>query len=611
VPVTGAEDVDDPARNKDSFVPALEYGLMTVREWNNVLRKSQNESEEELVRYLKNICFQRYPLFASFFLGLDIPPYVSSIYQKIKQHDKVLALISRGAGKTFLLNYARIVHDICYAHDSDFDFDDPRCLVLRDSEDTAKDDVITIQQWIKNGGPKSPYDYINHYAGFRNEDNQTIEEAADRWNATSIQLPTSTSRDKTLVGRGLQSKITGLHSKLLVADDIVTQDNSRTPGQQSRIRKRWGRKVEQGILGPGTDCFVVGTKYFHGDLYSNLTRDERDDWLSIKKPALNRMPTDNDYEPVYNEDVGVRVNVNLTEQGQQLESLWPCPLGVGNCPVHRWGEHVAEVGYHISVQYLIHDRFIGRQDDFANQQMLKVISPSETRIKPDMLNFWSNSGDLLSRTREGAKVGDNATNYNNTEITAFPTDDEIVSVIHAWDHALGKNDYNNNTAFARLFRTADNNVYVKMRAEKMDFLEAVDLMEAWYEDEENAVGMKPDAIVTEVEGMQDAYSEVLSKSAKTMLGGKIKEVSRGNMDKDRYLNKSGVLQALRNSSLYIEYEDDDFVKELLHFTPDGSSAWPDDRLDAIAMGFDEIKSRRVRQARSWDLDITPGGPGPM
>lgn len=571
----------DEHTHEAQSAPAVYHDLVSEQEHKRINQLARDDPAE-MVEYLKELCFRNYPAFNYYFLGHDAVPYAAEIWDAVEGYRFNIILLPRSHGKTMSFTFGRTIHDICYSIEPNFDLEDPRIMLLRESENEAARDVGTIQYYLESGGADGLIE-----AGFKDDEGNTIPEQARVWNQLEIQLGSQTSRDYTLTGYGYGGGVTGMHPKLLIPDDVVTKKNSRTEAQQKDMWDFWTKTI-RGMIDPDTEVFMLGTRYYHGDLYDRLKEDEK--YNIVRRTALNRIPSEDDYEAVYDEN-GVRTNVKITEEGEDLEALWPCPLGVGNCP--NTPEHNKKFGHHRSVQYLIHEKFIEDRTDFMTQFMLKVSNRGDARIKPEMLRFYS------------LKDPGKPNNKNDTEIVEFPDKDEIVQVVHAWDHAIGKKSYHNNTAFCRAFRTEDNDVFLKLKAEKMGYTEAVDLMESWFESEPYGT---PTGIATEAIGMQEAYSELLGKRSARLLHDKIEPIKKGNADKDLFLNESGLLQAMRHGKVYFEYEDEDALQEFLHFTPDGSSGFEDDRVDAAAMAYYLIKDKAKRKAKSWSLDISSGNP---
>lgn len=472
---------------------------------------------------------------------------------------------------TISVSIGLITHHICYSTVPGSGYQDPRIMLIQESKDSTRQTIGAIQAQLESGGPNNLL-----HAAFGD-----IKEKARKWNEAEIQIADSAgvSRDYTLKGYGVNGNMTGAHPRLLIADDPVTKKNA----QSEHLRRemwRWWRETVIGMTDPETETFVLGTPYYHDDLYHRL--EDTGKYNVLRWPALSRMPESSDFDEIVNED-GVRTGVELTEQGMDLDALWPCPAGKRECTVDE--EHFERYGEHRSVKYLLHEKYLEDPVGFRSQYMLDVRGGGETRIKPGMLNFYSYNPD---------RVG-TPSHHNDNPVASFPAKEKITNVVHAWDHAVGKKSAHNNTAFARVLRSEDNKIYFIVEAWKIDFPEAVNRMESYLETEEASGFGRVDKIATEAVGFQEAYNQGLMAQSKQVLADRIEPIKKG-ADKDQYLVESGLLQAMMNDQVFFDLDDQETIDELLAFTPEGSG-YPDDRVDACAMGYHVIKDMVARPAK--------------
>jgi predicted phage terminase large subunit-like protein len=90
------------------------------------------------------------------------------------------------------------------------------------------------------------------------------------------------SKNATIKATGLLGPITGGRSDLIVCDDIIDEENVRTPLQVEKARL-WFNKVLYPTLYPWGGIIVVGTRWSYADLYNDLLAT----WPHDVKQALN------------------------------------------------------------------------------------------------------------------------------------------------------------------------------------------------------------------------------------------------------------------------------------------------------------------------------------
>jgi len=90
------------------------------------------------------------------------------------------------------------------------------------------------------------------------------------------------SKNATIKATGLLGPITGGRSDLIVCDDIIDEENVRTPLQVDKARL-WFNKVLYPTLYPWGGILVVGTRWSYADLYNDLL----EKWPHDVKHALN------------------------------------------------------------------------------------------------------------------------------------------------------------------------------------------------------------------------------------------------------------------------------------------------------------------------------------
>lgn len=98
-------------------------------------------------------------------------------------------------------------------------------------------------------------------------------------------------RERTFTALGLGTKITGGHYDVVICDDWVVLENSRTELQRSRIKDFWKFTIK-GTLEPWARTVVCGTRYHPLDWYDDVIGWSKGEqgWAYLRTPALTMLP---------------------------------------------------------------------------------------------------------------------------------------------------------------------------------------------------------------------------------------------------------------------------------------------------------------------------------
>ncbi len=94
-----------------------------------------------------------------------------------------------------------------------------------------------------------------------------------KWTETEIHVDhpkrkAENIRDATVDTAGLTTVITGLHFDIICIDDVVIDDNAKTPEGRQEVRERISYLAS--IAGTDSSVWVVGTRYHPDDLYATF-----------------------------------------------------------------------------------------------------------------------------------------------------------------------------------------------------------------------------------------------------------------------------------------------------------------------------------------------------
>ncbi|HEX5132085.1 MAG TPA: phage terminase large subunit [Candidatus Krumholzibacteria bacterium] len=194
-------------------------------------------------------------LLASHVLGYDVRPFHQEMIDfQGAAPDTCLQLAPRGYGKSTILTITRVIFEI---------LKNPNIRILISSNTQIQAEVFLRE--IKAHFEKN--DRLKEYFGnFASE---------DKWDTREIVVGprTSTAKESTITCVGVGGPVASRHYDLIIADDLVDEENARTETQRERV-KTWWYQTLLPCLEPDGRLFVIGTRYHHLDLYGHLIRNE-------------------------------------------------------------------------------------------------------------------------------------------------------------------------------------------------------------------------------------------------------------------------------------------------------------------------------------------------
>lgn len=90
------------------------------------------------------------------------------------------------------------------------------------------------------------------------------------------------SKNPTIKATGLAGPITGGRSDLIIKDDLIDEENVRTPLQFEKVVS-WHDKVLMPTLYPWGGDITIGTRWHYADLYAELMKPNREYSVSLKQ----------------------------------------------------------------------------------------------------------------------------------------------------------------------------------------------------------------------------------------------------------------------------------------------------------------------------------------
>jgi predicted phage terminase large subunit-like protein len=197
----------------------------------------------------------RIDLLASHVLGYDVRPFHHNLiaFQETAT-DTCLQLAPRGFGKSTTLTITRAVYEILKNPNI-------RILIAANTQLQAEVFLREIKAHFERNERLREY-----FGNFVSE---------DKWDTREIVVAprTSTAKESTITCVGVGGPVASRHYDLIIADDLVDEENARTETQRERV-KTWWYQTLLPCCEPEGRIFVIGTRYHHLDLYGHLIRNE-------------------------------------------------------------------------------------------------------------------------------------------------------------------------------------------------------------------------------------------------------------------------------------------------------------------------------------------------
>lgn len=197
----------------------------------------------------------RIDVLATRILDYKVQPFHQKMidYQSAAE-DTCLQLAPRGFGKSTLLTIVRSIYEVLR---------DPeiRILIVSKTQNRAEGFLREIKLHLEHN-PK----LIEHFGRFHSD---------RKWDSGEIWVGprVSLAKEATITCVGVEGPVASRHYDLIIADDLVDEENARTEGQRERVRT-WFYRTLLPCLEPHGRMFIVGTRYHFMDLYGHLIENE-------------------------------------------------------------------------------------------------------------------------------------------------------------------------------------------------------------------------------------------------------------------------------------------------------------------------------------------------
>jgi len=199
------------------------------------------------IRRLRNRCSEDILSMARL-LGYD----VAAVHEKMAcsiHMSRSLVLAPRGFGKSTLLSIVRCIFEIVRNPDI-------RILLVSNTREQAEAFIREVRGHFEQNGI---FRWVfGDLKGSKWTDRELIVGARRK-----------IAKEPTIFSTGIDGALISRHFDLIICDDIVDEDNSRTESCREKLRVRFF-KVLLPCLEPDAKLAVIGTRYHYRDLYGNL-----------------------------------------------------------------------------------------------------------------------------------------------------------------------------------------------------------------------------------------------------------------------------------------------------------------------------------------------------
>lgn len=198
---------------------------------------------------------RRFDIFVKHVLHLKPEPHHLELMEWQDECDEGMILAWRGAAKTTYLTEARAAFEVIC---------DPniRILLASDAQSQSKDFLRAVKSYLESE------DVVEIFGDFK--------AGAVKWSEDQIIVARSSVgvREATIMCTGMDTVLPSRHFDMIIVDDLVTEDNSRTQGQREKTQVYWLKTLSPCLRQRGGRMWVIGTRYHEEDLYGYLAEGE-------------------------------------------------------------------------------------------------------------------------------------------------------------------------------------------------------------------------------------------------------------------------------------------------------------------------------------------------
>lgn len=237
--------------------------------------------------------------FARYYLGFGVPEHQRRWYDYCDRH-RHLMLSPRAHGKTTIFCHAFPVWAVC-------NIPNVRILMVSKTQQQAQKLIQTIRKELtENDKIKEDYGAL---IVDRKDTGNTIWCVRDE---EGRKL-----KDATVECVGANGAITGGHFDIIICDDIVDDENTKTAARMATM-ENWFKGTIGQLCEPHTQWIVTGTRKHFADIYNDLIENAL--WQKKIDKAIIKYPESYEYVYAVNED-GQEYIADVVVEGD-YEVLW-------------------------------------------------------------------------------------------------------------------------------------------------------------------------------------------------------------------------------------------------------------------------------------------------
>lgn len=183
--------------------------------------------------------------------AIELAPFQESWHQLLDRHRRLVLWSFIESGKSAELTIGRTLFELGRDHSL-------RCAIISNTQRQASKFLGSIARYIKTS------------AELREVFPTLLPGDIWRTDAITVQRPT-VSKDPSVQAVGVHGNVLGARLDLIVADDLIDYENSRTPEQRDQL-VAWFASTVLGRLSEHGRVIVLGTAWHPDDLMHRLSR---------------------------------------------------------------------------------------------------------------------------------------------------------------------------------------------------------------------------------------------------------------------------------------------------------------------------------------------------
>jgi len=218
----------------------------------------------------------RVDILAQALLGLEIKPFHLAMLRWQFFHNESMQLVFRGAGKSTVCTIAKAIHYL---------LKNPNLRILIASKTSTHAEAFLKEIKVHFEENNRLIEVFGAYYDSRK---------VSKWDSREIEvLPrTLVAKEASITCIGVEGMVVGKHYDIILSDDLVDEDNSRTKTQREKVKVWYYKTLDPTLEPPDAEIphrgehHRLGTRYHYDDLYGHLEANELSEHTQTI-PALN------------------------------------------------------------------------------------------------------------------------------------------------------------------------------------------------------------------------------------------------------------------------------------------------------------------------------------